>query len=408
MSTNTDHPHLPPGVPSWIVPLLAVSVGVIAANLYYAQPLIALIAKSLKLSPSVAGLVTTLTQMGYGLGVLLIVPLGDLLENRKLILTMLSLAVVALLGLAFSTQLVPYFIAAFLVGVGASAVQIIVPYSAHLAHESVKGRVVGNLMSGLMLGIMLSRPIASFLTDLFSWHAVFLLSAGLMLVLTIILYRFLPARKPASTNLKYRELIASMIHLLLNTPVLRRRAIYQAFLFGTFCLFWTSVPLYLSGPAYNFSQTGIAFFALAGIAGAVVAPLAGKYADKGMIQQATTVAMISASLSFLLTHIFAPGSTMALVFLVMAAILLDAGITANLVLGQRAIFSLNPEQRSRLNGLYVAVLFVGGAFGSMSGAWAYAHGGWTMTSYIGFGLPVCALLYFSTEFLPYLTKSSRE
>ncbi|MBC7427602.1 MAG: MFS transporter [Bacteriovorax sp.] len=399
MSNTENKPHFPPGVPSWLIPLLAVAVGVIAANLYYAQPLIALIAKSLNLSPEIAGLVTTLTQMGYGLGVLLIAPLGDLLENRKLILTMLSLSIVALLGLGFATQLVPYFIAAFLVGLCVSTVQIILPYSAHLAHESVKGRVVGNLMSGLMMGIMLSRPIASFLTDLFSWHAVFLFSASLMFFLTIVLYRFLPERKPAATNLKYSALIASMLHLFIDTPLLRRRAFYQAFLFGTFCLFWTAVPLYLSGPHYNFSQTEIAFFALAGIAGAVVAPLAGKYADKGMIRQATALAMVSTSLSFLITHLFAPGSTLSVACLVIAAILLDAGVTANLVLGQRAIFSLRADHRSRLNGLYVAVLFVGGAFGSMSGAWAFAHGGWLLTSYIGFAMPVCALVYFATEFL---------
>ncbi|MBY0414221.1 MAG: MFS transporter [Bdellovibrionales bacterium] len=386
-------------VPGWIIPLLAVAVGITAANLYYAQPLVSLIAQSLNLSPGVAGLVTTLTQIGYGIGVLFIIPLGDLVENKKLIVGMLSLTVFALIGLAFSSQLVPYFIAAFLLGLGASAVQIIVPYSAHLTHESIRGKVVGNLMSGLMVGIMLSRPIASFLTDLFSWHAVFILSAALMLALTTVLYKYLPKSKPANTSIKYTELIASMGKLFVETPVLRRRGIYQAFLFGAFCLFWTATPLYLSSPVFGLTQTGIALFALAGIAGAVVAPLAGRYADKGKIRQATTIAMISASLSFLLTHIFAPGSTMSLAFLVISAIMLDAGISANLVLGQRAIFSLKPEHRSRLNGLYIAMIFVGGAFGSMSGAWAFAHGGWSMTSYVGFALPMCALLYFSTEFL---------
>ena len=398
MSPSENSSQTTPEVPGWLVPLLAVAVGLIAANLYYAQPLISLIAKSLDLSPSSAGLITTLTQMGYGIGVLFIIPLGDLVENRKLILTMITLAVCALLALAFSTALVPYFIAAFLLGLGASAVQIIVPYSAHLTHESIRGRVVGNLMSGLMIGIMLSRPVASLLTDLFSWHAVFLLSAALMTILTVVLYKFLPTAKPANTSIKYSALIASMGNLYFNTEVLRRRGIYQAFLFGTFCLFWTASPLYLAG-VYNLSQTGIALFALAGIAGAVVAPLAGRYADAGKIKQATMVAMISASLSFLMTHIFAPGSPLSLALLVVAAILLDAGVTANLVLGQRAIFSLKAEHRSRLNGLYIANIFVGGAFGSMAGAWAYSNGGWTMTSYIGFALPICALLYFSTEWL---------
>jgi predicted MFS family arabinose efflux permease len=391
MSNNT--------ISKGLIPLLALSVGVIAANLYYAQPLVSLIAKSLHLDPGVAGLVTTLTQIGYGLGVLLIVPLADLLENRRLILTMLGLAVVALLGLAFATELAPYFIAAFLLGLGASAVQIIVPYAAHLTPETIRGQVVGSLMSGLMIGIMFSRPIASFLTDLFSWHAVFILSATIMILLGITLARFLPERKPEPTAIKYPALIMSMLHLFLNTPILRRRSIYQAFLFGAFCLFWTSTPLLLAGPEFHLSQTGIALFALAGIAGAVSAPLAGKYADKGMIRQATTVAMISASLSFLLTRIFLPGSVISLAFLVIAAICLDAGVTANLVLGQRSIFSLKAEERARLNGLYVATIFVGGAVGSMSGAWAYSRGGWPMASLVGFSMPLCALLYFGTEWL---------
>ena len=254
-------------------------------------------------------------------------------------------------------------------------------------------------MSGLMIGIMLSRPIASILTDLFSWHAVFYLSAALMTLLALVLYRFLPKRHPASSSMRYTDLLGSMGQLFLRTPVLRRRAIYQACMFGAFSLFWTTTPLLLAGPEFNLSQTSIALFALAGVAGAISAPFAGRFADRGFSRSATAIAMISASVAFLLTHIFAPGSMMSLVFLVISAILLDAGITANLVLGQRAIFSLRAKYRSRLNGLYIATIFVGGAFGSTAGAWAYAHGGWNLTSWIGFSMPLGALIYFGTEWL---------
>lgn len=143
-----------------LVFLLATAVGVTAANLYYAQPLVALISRSLGLAPSAAGLVVTLTQIGYGLGVLLVVPLGDIVENRRLILTQIGLTVLGLLGLAFATEVIPYFIAAFATGLGASCVQMIVPYSAHLVPEKSRGRMVGSMMSGLMVGIMLSRPVA--------------------------------------------------------------------------------------------------------------------------------------------------------------------------------------------------------------------------------------------------------
>lgn len=377
--------------------LLGLAVGVIAANLYYAQPLIALISKSLGLNPAAAGLIVTLTQVGYGLGVLFIVPLGDLVENRKLILTLMVIAIFALLGLALSTEIVPYFLAALATGIGACSVQIIVPYAAHLTPEATRGRVVGSLMSGLMLGIMLSRPIASLLTDLFSWHAVFYLSAGIMVLLGLALYKFLPARQPTNLNLKYSDLIASMAHLFLNTPVLRRRAFYQAFMFAAFCLFWTATPLLLSGPEFHLSQTAIALFALAGVAGAIIAPLAGRVADRGWSRAGTFVSLLSGCVAFLMTHLVPLGSVTSLALLVLSAILLDAGVTANLVLGQRAIFSLPPEYRSRLNGLYVATIFVGGAFGSSVGAWAYAQGGWNMTSWVGFLMPLGALLYFATE-----------
>lgn len=377
--------------------LLAASVGVIAANLYYAQPLVALIAQSLNLDPSRAGLVVTLTQVGYCLGVLFIVPLGDLVENRRLILSMIGLGIIAILSLGYAAQLLPYFMAALAVGLGVSAVQIIVPYAAHLSTPENSGRIVGMMMSGLMLGIMLSRPIASLLTDLISWHAVFYLSAFFMMVIGIALYKALPERRPQHNGLKYKDLIASMGSLVVHTPVLRRRAIYQACMFGAFCLFWTASPLLLAGPEFHLSQTQIAIFAFAGIAGAISAPYAGKFGDRGYSRAVTIIAMISGIVAFLMTLIFAPGSIAALAFLVLGAILLDAGVTANLVTGQRAIFALDAKYRSRLNGLYLAIIFIGGALGSFIGAWAYARGGWSLTALAGVLFPTVALLYFVTE-----------
>lgn len=388
--------------------LLAAAVGIIAANLYYAQPLVALVAKSLELDPSKAGLVVTLTQIGYCFGVLFIVPLGDLVENRRLILGMIGLAILSILGLGFATQLFPYFVAAFSVGLGVSSVQIIVPYAAHMSTPENSGRIVGSLMSGLMMGIMLSRPIASLLTDLVSWHAVFYLSALIMTVLAFALYKALPERRPRHDGLKYSALLASMGSLVLHTPVLRRRAIYQACMFGAFCLFWTASPLFLAGPEFHLSQTEIAIFAFAGIAGAVSAPFAGKYGDRGFSRSVTAIAMISGIVSFLITHLFAPGSLGALVFLVISAILLDAGVTANLVTGQRAIFALEAQYRSRLNGLYLAIIFVGGSLGSFIGAWAYARGGWQLTSWMGVLFPTMALLYFATEWLTGFQKKQNE
>lgn len=377
--------------------LLATAVGVTAANLYFAQPIIAMISKSVGLSPELSGLVVTLTQAGYGLGVLLIVPLGDIIESKKLILTMMGVTILSLLGLAFVTSLLPYFAAAFATGLGASTVQVLVPYAAHFTPEAKRGQVLGSLMSGLMTGIMLSRPISSLLTDLFNWHAVFVLSALLMLVMSIVLYLLLPKKEPSVNNIKYTHLLRSMGELYMKTEILRRRAVYQAFLFGAFCLFWTASPLLLSGKDFHFTQTAIAVFALVGVAGAVSSPVAGIAADKGLGRIATLIAMGSCSVSFVIGNLFTDGSIVAIACLVISAILLDAGVTANLVLGQRSIFSLPAEFRSRLNGLYIATIFIGGATGSALGAWAYAKGGWHLTSWVGFAMPMIGLLYALTE-----------
>lgn len=376
-----------------LILVLSAAVGVIAANLYYAQPLVALISHELGLKPEAAGLVVTLTQMGYCAGVLIAVPLGDLLENKRLVLTMLGIAVLGLFGLAFAKELIPYFIAAFATGLGASTVQVIVPYAAHFVPEDKRGQTVGTLMSGLMLGIMLSRPVASLLTDLFSWHAVFILSAGLMIVLGLALATLMPRRQPAHLGMTLPKLLGTMGTLFLTTPVLRQRAISQATMFGAFCLFWTAVPLLLAGPAFGLSQTGIAIFALVGVAGAVSAPVTGKAADRGWSNAATLMALSAGAIAFIIGHYAIEFGLFAIPLLAIAAILLDAGVSANLVLGQRAIFTLGAELRGRLNGLYVATIFVGGAIGSALGAWAFARGGWSLTSWVGFAMPAFGLVY---------------
>jgi predicted MFS family arabinose efflux permease len=286
-----------------------------------------------------------------------------------------------------------------LLGLSSVTVQILVPYASHLAPEAVRGRVVGNVMGGLMLGIMLARPVASFVTEIASWHVVFLGSTVVMMVLAVTIRWVLPRRMPASRP-RYGELLASMGHLARKTPILQRRALYHAFLFGAFSLFWTTTPLWLAGPDFHLSQAGIALFALAGVSGAIAAPIAGRLADRGWSRPATGMSMLAAAAAFLMTHIGHAGSPLALAVLVAAAILLDFGVTANMVVGQRAIFVLGAAYRGRLNGLYMATFFVGGAIGSALGGWAYARGGWPLTSWVGFALPIAALLYFGTEFLP--------
>ncbi|MGO4304680.1 MFS transporter [Cupriavidus sp. RAF12] len=381
---------------AWITPLLAAACGMIVANLYYAQPLVGPIARALQLSPEIAGLIVTLTQMGYCAGLVLLVPLGDIVENRKLILTLIAGCAVALTAAALASHASVFLIAGCAIGLCSVAVQVLVPFAAHLAPDHARGRAVGNVTSGLLMGIMLARPVSSLVSGLFGWHTIFAASAVAMVLLGVVLARKLPRRQPAP-GVNYVQMIGSMGHLLRTQPVLRRRALYQASLFGVFSMFWTTAPLYLAGPAFHMSQTGIAIFALVGVSGAIVAPMAGRYADRGHSRQMTAIALAIGAGSFLLSRAGTEGSLLSLLALTAAAILLDFGVSANLVIGQRAIFALSAEHRSRLNGLYMAIFFVGGAIGSSVGAWAFARGGWPLASWIGFALPALALLYFRTD-----------
>ena len=384
------------GISIWLTVLLACACGLIAANIYYAQPLIGPISADLGLSEQAAGLIVTLTQIGYGAGLLLVVPLGDLFENRRLAISILAIGAAGLLISGLATSGALFLAAAVLVGLGSVTVQILVPYAAHLSPEATRGRVVGNVMSGLMLGIMLARPAASMITYYAGWRVVFYASFVAMLALALVLRIALPSR-PVQARMRYHQMLASMVKLVRTTPELRRRALYHACMFGAFSLFWTTTPLLLAGPEFGLTQKGIAWFALAGVAGAIAAPIAGRIADRGWIRQATAVAMLMAIAAFAMTHIGARGTQLALAMLVLAGITLDFAVTANLVLGQRVIFSLSPEFRGRLNGLYMATFFCGGAVGSAFGGWIYAEHGWNGASAAGLAFGVIALGYFLTE-----------
>ncbi len=386
-------PARQPDVSPGAILTLAAACGLLVANIYYAQPLIAEIAQSLGLATGAAGLVVTMTQVGYGLGLLFVVPLGDLVENRRLIIISAAVSAVALACAAFAPSAGLFLACAAVIGLGSVAVQILIPLAAHLAPDATRGRVVGTVSSGLMIGIMMARPVSSFIAAQSSWRVVFCLSAAAMVVLAATLSRLLPTRTP-QTKLTYGELMGSMVHLVRGTPILRRRAFYQGCLFFAFSLFWTTTPLLLAGPHYRLTQNGIALFALAGVSGAIAAPIGGRAADRGWSRPATGAAIALVAVT-MLGSIFVPqGSTVALALLVVAAIAIDFGVQANLVLGFRAIFSLAPDARGQLNGVYLSTAFVCGAIGSALGAWAYARGGWSLACGVGLTLPTVALVGF--------------
>lgn len=396
-SSHSTSPAEPATPSAWLTVMLATACGLIAANVYYAQPIISLISTSLGMSPKAAGLIATMTQAGYAAGLLLIVPLGDLFENRLLVFIILCIAVLSSLAAALATNATIFLTAALFIGLGSVAVQVLVPYAAHLSPETMRGRVVGNIMGGLMLGIMLARPVASLVTAALSWHAVFVLSAVAMAGLAIVLWIALPRRYPhPADGYDYGSLLASMAALARDTPVLQRRAFYHTCLFATFSLFWTVVPLLLAD-TFRFSQQGIALFALIGTVAAIAAPVAGRIADRGWSKPATGIAIVAVAASPLIGWFSASGSGIGLALLVLAALLLNVAVTVHFVLGQRAIFALQAEIRGRLNGLYMATFFAGGAAGAALGGWTYAQSGWSLSMAVAASLPMLAFAFYLTE-----------
>lgn len=383
------------GPPRGLIVLLAVSCGLTVANLYYAQPLLSELRQSFGISAVTAGSLVTATQLGYALGLLLLVPLGDVSEKRRLSTVLLTLTVGTLVVSGLAPDF-PVLLAASLVG-GTTlvVVQILVPFAADLAPDATRGRVVGQVMSGLLTGILLSRTLGSLVASVTSWRVVYLTSAALMTVLTLVLRSALPRRAPAAdaAAMPYGRLLRSTARLLREHPALRRRAMYQAAMFGAFSAFWTTISFVLTSAPFNYSQWQVGLFALAGAGGALVAPLAGRWADRGLVRPMTAVAFVVAALALGL----AVAGRHSVLVLGAAAVLLDMAVQTSLVLSQHVVYQLDGRARARLNSAFMATFFLGGAVGSQAGAYAYHAGGWTAAALFGAALPVLGLIGWTTE-----------
>lgn len=372
-----------------LVLLFAFCCGAIVANIYYAQPIISLIAPTLGMSAHSASLIVSLTQIGYAIGLFFLVPLADLMENRKLLLGTAALALLSLAGASLVTDPGVFLVVCLLIGFSSVAVQVLIPLAANLAEEASRGRTVGAIMSGLLLGILLARPLASVVADHFGWRAVFMFAAAAMLLIILLMAKTIPPRQPTHSA-SYGQLLVSLGTLFRRLPLLRERSLYQGLLFASFSLFWTAAPLELS-KVYGLSQSQIGLFALVGAIGAVAAPIAGRLADAGHTQRASLLALLLAPLSFG-TVLLAPNH--AVVALAVTGVLLDFAVQMNMVLGQRAIYALDPHSRGRLNALYTTSIFVGGAAGSAIASSLYEHGGWGLIMQVGSAVALVGLVVF--------------
>ncbi|WP_398483257.1 MFS transporter [Tardiphaga sp.] len=397
MPSPAEHHASAEGPGGWLILAFAIACGITVANIYYAQPLVGPISESFGLDLSSAGVMLTMVMFGYVLGLLFLAPLGDLVENKALILTTLGALVVSLLIAAAAPSAGVFIASTMLVGLTAVATQMILPVVAHLAPERRRGQIVGTVMSGLLFGILLSRPLATMVAGSFGWRAVFVMSAALMCGVLVLMTITLPRRQPEH-SLTYVRLIRSLWTLALTTRVLQQRATYQCLLYGSFSLFWTAMPLVLEQAPFSFGHIAMSAFLLSGAGGALIAPWAGKLADHGRGDLVTVTAMLLVLASFVVTWIggHAGGATAVILF-VIAGILIDAGTQSNVVAGQRAIYALASATRSRLNALFLAGAFFGGAVGSGFSGFAVARGGTTMIAVIGMGASLLALALFGLE-----------
>ncbi|MEG1039623.1 MAG: MFS transporter [Pseudomonas sp.] len=373
-----------------LILLMATATGLAVASNYYAQPLLHSIAEQFGLSTASAGAIVIAAQLSYGAGLLLLAPLGDLFEQRRLIVSMIAISTLGLLISAFSPSLVWLLLGTTLTGLFSVVAQVLVPMAAGLSDPGQRGRAVGTLMSGLLLGILLARTAAGFMAELGGWRSIYLLAAGLMAVCAIALFRALPERRQHA-GLRYPALIGSVFRLFVDEPVLRLRSLLGLLAFSLFALFWTPLAFLLAAEPYHYSDAIIGLFGLAGAAGALSANWAGRLADRGKGSLGTTVGLLALLLSWIPLG-FAQSS---LVALLIGVLLLDLAVQLVHVSNQNAVIALRPEARNRLNAGYITCYFIGGALGSLLGTQLFQHYGWHGIVAAGLAIGSVALLVWA-------------
>lgn len=367
--------------------LMALACGACAANLYYAQPLLSDIARSFHISQETIGLMPMLMQIGYALGMFLLLPLGDMLRRRPLIVLMLSLSSIALLLISFSINFGMLLASSFALGFTNVTPHLLVAFAAQLSDEKERGKTVGSVMSGLLIGILISRTFSGVIGAAFGWRIVFLLAVAVILLLALLMRLFLPDSRSAS-SMKYNKLISSMWHFIKTEPVLRQASITGALMFATFNIFWTSLIFLLESPVYKLGPEAAGLFGLVGVTGALASPIVGRIADKKGPWTTLTFAMSFATLSYVFFGLFG----MRIWGLIIGVILLDIGIQSGQISNQTRIYALNGEARNRINTVFMVSYFIGGSLGAILGTYSFVHYGWTGVSVSGIFLMLLALI----------------
>ena len=367
--------------------LMAVICGVSVANLYYIQPLEAQIAAAFRISQNAAGIAAMLTQVGYALGLLLFVPLGDMAERKAVILRMLILVAASLLIAGWSPNYAVLLTAMFAIGLTTIVPQLIVPYAAQLARPQEQGKIIGDVMSGLLIGILLSRTFSGFMGAAVGWRTVYFFAAGLIVLLAVVV-RFRFPKREAEAQMPYFKLLASMPGLIKSQRTLRESAFNGFFMFGSFSAFWTSLIFLLETPHYHMGEREAGLFGLAGVAGALAAPLVGKAADRKSPRFTVGIGAILSTAAYLFFTAFG----YRIWGLVVGVIVLDLGNQCGQVSNMTRVQALGNRTRSRNNTVYMFSYFIGGAAGSFLGTLCFQHFGWGGVCGVGLAFQLMALL----------------
>jgi len=374
-----------------VILIFAAACGLSVANVYYAQPMLDEMARDFAISPAAIGIVVTATQIGYALGLLFIVPLGDFLDRRRLIVTQSVASALALTVVGFAPTAGVLLTGMVAVGLLAVAVQVLVAFAASLAAPAERGRIVGTVTSGVVLGILLARFVAGFLADIGGWRSVYLASAFLTLLMAILLFWVLPRHKTVNATTSYPKLLRSTVMLLIEEPILRVRAVFAMLIFATFGVLWTSMVLPLSAPPFFLSHTEVGLFGLAGVAGALAAGRAGYLADRGWEQWTTGISlalMLAAWIPIAMIGI-------SLWALIVGVVILDLAVQAIHVTNQSMILAVRPDAGSRLIGGYMVFYSIGSASGSIASTMVYAWAGWLGVCILGATISAVALLFWA-------------
>ncbi|HVJ48501.1 MFS transporter [Desulfitobacterium sp.] len=374
--------------------IMAIGAGASVANLYYNQPLLVEMAQTFQVSASRIGNISMLTQIGYALGMFFFIPLGDLRERRKLITNLLGAVILALLAMAFAPDITMLELASFAVGATTIVPQLIVPFAAQLAKPQEQGRVVGLVMSGLFFGILLARLVSGMIGHFLGWRMMYLIAAGFMFILMLLLRTYLPKCEPENSRIPYPQVMRSLGQLVIKQPVLRKTSFMGGMLFGAFSLFWTTLVFFLEQPPYAYGSEVAGLFGLVGVVGASMAPLAGRLADKNSPRSVAGVAAGIALLSFVILGLLGKQ----LWGLILGVILLDLGVQSAQIANQTQIYTLIPNARNRLNTVYMVTYFGGGALGSTLGVYLWSVRGWQGVCWGGLSMVLLSLIAWGLNF----------